>query len=134
METFLALGSLCQPCYVRDFLKFVFKYYRCPLDKCYRCPLTYALNKICDGIFSAQQTSSIPIESPNTLYLIHIQVEKADLIKKDTEGPDPTINESQALTYDFLTNCLYILKLNKKMRIFFSQAVFSLSFNSLSLS
>ena len=50
--------------------------------------------------------ASIPIDSPNTLYLAHTQTKKADLIRKGYgKGENSrtlTINESEGLTYVFV--------------------------------
>ena len=89
------------------------------LARSYRCPMdvTYALNEVYNGIYSARQITrslrksrytgaSIPIDSPNTLYLVHTQAEKADLTRKGYgKGENSrtlTINESQGLTYEFV--------------------------------
>ena len=78
---------------------------------------TYILNESYNGIYSAQQATcclrksrymgaSIPIDSTNTLYLVHIQAEKADLIRKEYGRGENlrtlTINESHRLTYESL--------------------------------
>lgn len=68
--------------------------------------VTYVLYEVYNGIYSAQEktltrsrytSASIPMDSSNTVYLVHTEGEKADLFKKEC-GRGINITKSQGLT------------------------------------